>query len=76
MMHSNSMKHLILSILLFICASTSQAQDIEIKGMKQVNATAEAAARKDINGINCGLVRVKMSEGGAEFEGNIIGEFS
>ncbi len=66
------MKSVIIGFFLLI-SSSLLAQDIEIKGMKQVKATAEAAARKDINGINCGLVRVKMSEEGAQFTGNIVG---
>ena len=68
------MKQLLLSILLLACATTSMAQDIEVKSMKQVKASTEAGSRKDINGTPCGLVRVQMAEEGAQFDGNIIGD--
>ena len=50
------------------------AQDIEVKSFKQVEASADAFARKDINGVICGLVRVQLKEKNAQFEGNIIGD--
>ena len=68
------MRHILLSIFLFLCA-TSMAQDIELKDLKLVNATsANASMRKDINGRTGCLLRLQMKEEGAQFEGNILGD--
>lgn len=67
------MKIVIIGFLLLFC-STAMAQDIEVKSMKQVKPSTEAGARKDLNDVTCGLLRVKMDENGAQFEGNIIGD--
>lgn len=66
------MKHFLVILVSLFC-TTLMAQDIEVKNMKQVKATPEASARKDLNGNACGLLRVKMAEDGAQFTGNIIG---
>lgn len=54
----------------------SSAQDIEVKKFEllEKDQTAVTSPRKDINGVACGLVKVALKEGGAEFEGNVMGD--
>ena len=60
-------------ILYLMSVLGSTAQDIEVKKFEVLenDQTAVLNPRKDINGVNCGLVRVALNESGAEFEGSM-----
>ena len=63
-------------LMLMLCVNVF-AQDIEIKGLKTISeSSANASARKDINGNVCALVRVQLKEPDAQFSGNILGDIS
>ena len=65
-------KAIFLISILFSCHVF--AQDIEVKGLKTISeSSANAIARKDINGNACGLVRVQLKEPDAQFSGNVLG---
>ena len=52
-----------------------QAQELTVKGFEILDDDeSELISRMDINGVKCGLVKVEMNVGGAQFEGNIIGD--
>ena len=61
---------------LLFCPFVSFAQDIEVKKFEPMekDQTAVTSPRKDINGNDCGLVKVALKEAGAEFEGNVMGD--
>ena len=64
-------------VLLFLTSmSYIYAQDIEVKKFEPLvkDQTATLSPRKDINGTECGLVKVALKEPGAEFEGNVMGD--
>lgn len=65
----------IISLLLISINVTLSAQDIEVKKFepREKDQTAVLNPRKDINGVECGLVKVQLKEAGAEFEGNVMG---
>ena len=64
------------TILYLMSVLGAFAQDIEVKKFEllEKDQTAALSPRKDINGVNCGLVKVAIKETGVHFEGNIIGE--
>lgn len=70
------MKHLILSIFLFICAATSQAQELTIKEFREVtnDLSARTQPRQDNNGDDCALVKVQLAASNATFSGNVMGD--
>ena len=50
-----------------------QAQTLSIDEMKATNdLSASQQRREDLNGEMCGLVKVRLAEAGATFEGNVI----
>ena len=62
-------------ILLLFCLVSShiQAQKLTVQGMKATNdLSASQDRRKDLNNEMCGLVKVRLAEKNATFEGNII----
>ena len=62
-------------ILLLVCLVSShiQAQKLTVQGMKATNdLSASQDRRKDLNNEMCGLVKVRLTEKNATFEGNII----
>lgn len=64
-------------VILFLTSiSYIYAQDIEVKKFEALvkDQTATLSPRKDINGTECGLVKVALKEPGAEFEGNVMGD--
>lgn len=65
---------LVIFVQLFVVGNVF-AQDIEVKKFepKEKDQTAVLNPRKDINGVECGLVKVQLKEAGAEFEGNVMG---
>jgi len=68
------MKKTFIFILFAFYANVLFAQDIEVKSLKQIKASAEASTRKDLNDKTCGLLRIKMDEEGAQFSGNLVGD--
>lgn len=70
------MRSIFVILMLMLCVNVF-AQDIEIKGLKTISeSSANASARKDINGNVCALVRVQLKEPDAQFSGNILGDIS
>ena len=62
-------------ILLFIwlVSANLQAQKLTVQGMKATNdLSASQERRKDLNNEMCGLVKVRLAEKNATFEGNVI----
>lgn len=70
------MKHLSLSILLFICAITLMAQELSVKSFQEVtnDLSARTKTRQDNNGTDCALVKVQMAASGVTFTGNVMGD--
>lgn len=62
-------------IILLVCLVSShiQAQKLTVQGMKATNdLSASQERRKDLNNEMCGLVKVRLAEKNATFEGNVI----
>ena len=62
-------------IILLVCLVSGhiQAQKLTVQGMKATNdLSASQERRKDLNNEMCGLVKVRLAEKNATFEGNVI----
>ena len=70
------MKKILLVFFVQLFVGYTFAQDIEVKTFEPLenDQTATLSPRKDINGVECGLVKVQLKEPGAEFEGSVMGE--
>lgn len=69
------MKQLFITLLLCCLALPIFSQEIKIKAVEcnPLDLSAKTNQRKDLNGQQCALVKIKLPVRGAEFKGNIIG---
>lgn len=64
---------LLLTCILFSATLAIHAQTLSIDELKATNdLSASQQRRQDLNGEMCGLVKVRLAETGATFEGNVI----
>ena len=70
------MRKILLSLLLFIGIHTVLAQELTVKSFKLASSdlTAQTQPRKDLNNINCALIKVGITLDGVNFDGSIVGE--
>lgn len=70
------MKKNILIFFLFLCITDVYSQKLRIESfsVKDADLTARTHPRKDINGIECALIKVRFAQPKATFNGNIIGD--
>ncbi len=63
-------------LLLVTCILGMTAQQLKIESvtLDPVDLTAQTEMRKDLNGVPCALVKVRLTLGGALFSGNVVGE--
>lgn len=63
-------------VLSFVCAISIQAQTLNVKSLvvKTNDITARTLPRKDINGIECALLKVQIVGQGVTFSGNVMGD--
>ena len=61
---------------MFICATTSLAQELSVKEFREVSndLSARTKSRQDNNGDECALVKVQLAAASATFTGNVIGD--
>ena len=71
------MRNILLSlVLLFAAISSAFAQELTVKSFKLASSdlTAQTQPRKDLNNLNCALVKVGIALDGVKFDGSIMGE--
>ena len=71
------MRNILLSlVLLFAAISSALAQELTVKSFKLAgnDLTAQSQPRKDLNNLNCALVKVGIALDGVKFDGSIMGE--
>ena len=71
------MRNILLSlVLLFAAISSALAQELTVKSFKLAGSdlTAQTQPRKDLNNLNCALVKVGIALDGVKFDGSIMGE--
>ena len=71
------MRNILLSfVLLFAAISSAFAQELTVKSFKLASSdlTAQSQPRKDLNNLNCALVKVGITLDGVKFDGSIMGE--
>ena len=71
------MRNILLSfVLLFAAISSAFAQELTVKSFKLAGSdlTAQSQPRKDLNNLNCALVKVGITLDGVKFDGSIMGE--
>ena len=71
------MRKILLSlVLLFAAISSVFAQKLTIESFKLAGSdlTAQSQPRKDLNNLNCALVKVGIALDGVKFDGSIMGE--
>ena len=71
------MRNILLSlVLLFAAISSAFAQELTVKSFKLASndLTAQSQPRKDLNNLNCALVKVGIALDGVKFDGSIMGE--
>ena len=71
------MRKILLSFfMLFIVMSTVFAQKLKVESFKLASndITAQSHPRKDLNNLNCALVKVGIALDGVKFDGSIMGE--
>ena len=69
-------KVLLLFWAMFIQYSTAYAQELRVRSMVESSndLTARTLPRKDINGIECALLKVQIVGQGVSFSGNVMGD--
>ena len=62
--------------MLFAIMSTVFAQKLKVESFKLASndITAQSHPRKDLNNLNCALVKVGIALDGVKFDGSIMGE--
>lgn len=62
--------------MLFAVMSTVFAQKLTVESFKPAanDLTAQSQPRKDLNNLNCALVKVGIALDGVKFDGSIMGE--
>ena len=71
------MRKILLSFfMLFIVMSTVFAQKLKVESFKLASndITAQSHPRKDLNNLNCALVKVGIALDGVKFDGSIMGD--
>ena len=71
------MRNILLSfVLLFVAISSALAQELTVKSFKLAGSdlTAQTQPRKDLNNLNCALVKVGIALDGVKFDGSIMGK--
>ena len=64
---------IILTTISLLLTQTVNAQELTIDGMQATNDLSASQYRRfDLNKEPCGLVKVRLAEAGASFEGNVI----
>lgn len=75
MRDDNILKLLYLIICLFFCQQSIEAQELKIDYFtSSFDITASQFPRKDVNGVDCAMVKVLLASSNASFEGNVIGD--
>ena len=68
------MKQILLFAIMILTALGATAQEMRVRSMRMepMDLTAATSQRKDLNGVPCAVVKVRMPRGAA-FEGSVIG---
>ena len=74
-MHNN-IRIMLLLLAVFIQCSWAHAQELNVRSMCESSndLTARTLPRKDINGIECALVKVQIVGKGVTFSGSVMGD--
>ena len=69
-------KTLLFIVLLFVAVSSVFAQKLTVESFKLApnDLTAQTQPRKDLNNLNCALIKVGIALDGVKFDGSIMGE--
>ena len=69
-------KTLLFIVLLFVAVSSVFAQKLTVESFKLApnDLTAQIQPRKDLNNLNCALIKVGIALDGVKFDGSIMGE--
>lgn len=72
------MKQVLLIITILLFGIEGRSQELMVKSFQEVisDISARTSPRKDINGNDCALVKVRLAAEGARFKGGVVGDVS
>ena len=70
------LRPIVFFIILLLSIMDTNAQNLKVDEfiVKNADLTARTNSRKDLNGVECALVKVRMAASGASFSGNVMGD--